>query len=151
MSSAQFLTDRSNLSQSQIAFSRYEELQMNRRESILMPQNNGLDSDLLFQQSVYNYDYHDDSHYNSYLVNDKSHGYGHNSHNSYGYNNYSYDCCPLVVDNLTFIAIMSFLALATYFLNGIIATSNLMMAGKKKRSSDGLLIDIIREGKSIAQ
>ena len=60
-------------------------------------------------------------------------GYGHSS-GGYSHGGYFDDCCPLVVDNLTFTALMSFLALATYFLQTLI-TMNLMMAGRKKRRS----------------
>ena len=67
-------------------------------------------------------------------------GYGHSSggygHSSGGYSHGGYfdDCCPPVVDPLTFTALMSFLALATYFLR-IRITMDLMMAGRKKRRS----------------
>jgi len=43
------------------------------------------------------------------------------------------DCCPLVVDPLTFIALLSFLAAAVYLLNEQIAMSMLMMPGKKRK------------------
>ena len=40
-------------------------------------------------------------------------------------------CCPLVVDYLTFVSLMAFIGLATYFFNEFIAMS--MLAKKKKR------------------
>ena len=43
------------------------------------------------------------------------------------------DCCPLVVDPLTFAALTGFIGLATYFLERYIAMSMLMMARKKRR------------------
>ena len=67
------------------------------------------------------------------------------------------DCCPLVVDPLTFAAITGFIFLATYFLERYIAMSMLMMARKKRRKralnlqsniivNEGL--DIVNEGKT---
>ena len=41
------------------------------------------------------------------------------------------ECCPLVVDYLTFISLLTFIGLATYFFNEFIAMS--MLAKKKKR------------------
>ena len=41
------------------------------------------------------------------------------------------ECCPLVVDYLTFISLLAFIGLATYFFNEFIAMS--MLAKKKKR------------------
>ena len=41
------------------------------------------------------------------------------------------ECCPLVVDSLTFISLLAFIGLATYFFNEFIAMS--MLAKKKKR------------------
>ena len=44
------------------------------------------------------------------------------------------DCCPLFVDPLTFISIVAFIGLATYFLQEFIAMSMLMMARQKRRN-----------------
>ena len=67
-------------------------------------------------------DYHDVG-YSSY----------HNDHGAYsGGGGYGHsDCCPLVVDPLTYIALLSFLAIATYFLQQLIIMS---MLSRKKRS-----------------
>ena len=56
-------------------------------------------------------------------------------HSSGGYSHGGYfdDCCPPVVDNLTFIALMSFLALGTYFLR-IRITMDLGRRKKRRRS-----------------
>ena len=43
------------------------------------------------------------------------------------------DCCPLVVDPLTYAALIGFIGLATYFFREFIAMSMLMMARKKRR------------------
>ena len=60
---------------------------------------------------------------------------GSSSHGSYsGYGSSSHDCCPLVVDPLTLLALGAFLAAAVYLLNELIAMSMLMMARKRKRS-----------------
>ena len=40
-------------------------------------------------------------------------------------------CCPLVIDYLTFISLLAFIGLATYFFNEFIAMS--MLAKKKRR------------------
>ena len=56
----------------------------------------------------------------------------HNSHYG-GYGTYYHDCCPLVIDPKTFLALMSFIALATYFLQQRIINSNLMMPGKRRK------------------
>ena len=66
------------------------------------------------------------------------------------------DCCPLVVDPLTFAALTGFIGLATYFLERYIAMSMLMMARKKRRkralnlNEDTIVhetLDIFSEGK----
>ena len=45
--------------------------------------------------------------------------------------------CPPVIDPLTYIAFLGFIALATYFLNQFIAMSMIEMAsGRKKRESN---------------
>ena len=46
------------------------------------------------------------------------------------------DCCPLVVDPLTYASLLGFIALATYFLNVLIAMSMLMMRRKRRRKRD---------------
>ena len=61
-------------------------------------------------------------------------GYGHSSHGSYGHSGYG-DCCPPVVDPLTYIALLSFLAAAIYFLQQQIEMSMLMMPGKRRKRS----------------
>lgn len=62
---------------------------------------------------------------------------GSSSHGSYsGYGSSSHDCCPLVVDPLTLLALGAFLAAAVYLLNELIAMSMLMMARKRKRSAN---------------
>ena len=43
-------------------------------------------------------------------------------------------CCPLVVDPLTFIALLSFISLAVFFLNIEITMSNLMAKRRKRRN-----------------
>ena len=87
-----------------------------------------------------------------------SSGYGHSSHSGYGhsssgYGGYSHggyshgydDCCPLVFDPLTYVALMSFIALATYFL-WVAVTMNIMMRKRKKRSeSDQIFEEILDE------
>mgnify|MGYP001409471230 CR=1 FL=1 len=65
------------------------------------------------------------------------------------------DCCPLVVDPLTYAALIGFIGLATYFFREFIAMSMLMMARKKRRKRALNLdedifnetIDIFSEGK----
>ena len=59
-------------------------------------------------------------------------GYGdHGSYSSGGG-----DCCPLVVDPLTYAALIGFIGLATYFFREFIAMSMLMMARKRRRKRD---------------
>ena len=56
------------------------------------------------------------------------------------------DCCPQVVDPLTYAAIIGFIGLATYFFNELIAMSMLMMARKKRRKRElNLHSDILNE------
>ena len=58
------------------------------------------------------------------------------------------DCCPLVVDTLTYISLIAFIGLATYFLNEFIAMS--MLAKKRKRRKKrNVVIDsqLFHEGK----
>ena len=56
------------------------------------------------------------------------------------------DCCPLVVDTLTYISLIAFIGLATYFLNEFIAMS---MLAKRRRKRRNVVINsqIIHEGK----
>ena len=56
------------------------------------------------------------------------------------------DCCPPVIDPLTYAALLGFLALATYFFERLIAMSMLMMA-KRKRRDVVINSQIIHEGK----
>ncbi len=73
------------------------------------------------------------------LLSSSSSGYGYYDHNDYypetyhgGY--YYYDqCCPLVVDPLVYIALLSGIGLATYLLRELIPNSALMMARRRKR------------------
>ena len=56
------------------------------------------------------------------------------------------DCCPLVVDPLTYAALIGFIGLATYFFREFIAMSMLMMARKKRRKRElNLHSDILNE------
>ena len=89
-----------------------------------------------------------------------SSGYGHSSYND-GYHGYHSDhygsfsghgsgCCPLVVDPLSYAALVGGIALATYFFQIQIMNSMLMMARKKRRKRALNLnetIDIFNEGK----
>ena len=72
-----------------------------------------------------------------------------NGHGSYGHGSYgghgSYDCCPLVVDPLTWIALLAFLAAGTYFLE--VAVQMSMLGRRRKRS----LSDYLLEGKHCQQ
>ena len=71
-------------------------------------------------------------HHSGYGSGHSSGGYGHSS-GGYSHGGYFDDCCPPVVDNLTFIALMSFLALGTYFLR-IRITMDLGRRKKRRRS-----------------
>ena len=81
-------------------------------------------------------------------------GSGYGNHGSFSGG--GMDCCPLVVDPLTFAALTGFIGLATYFLERYIAMSMLMMARKKRRkralnlNEDTIVnetLDIFSEGK----
>ena len=61
-------------------------------------------------------------------------GYGHHETHHSSYSHGYHDCCPLVVDPLTYAAILGFLAAATYLLQTVIAMSALAGGGRKKRS-----------------
>ena len=63
-------------------------------------------------------------------------GYGDYSNTGSYSSGYGSDCCPLVVDPLTFISLLSFVALATYFLQQQIEMSMLMMARRKRETFD---------------
>ena len=56
-------------------------------------------------------------------------GYDHSSYGGGGYVDYK-ECCPLVVDNLTFVSLIGFIILATYFLRQAIL---LNIMGRRKR------------------
>ena len=73
-------------------------------------------------------------------------GYGH--HESYGHESHGYghyDCCPLVVDPLTYLAILGFLAAATYLLETVVQMS--MLGRRRKRSLDQTIKEVFFEGK----
>ena len=60
-------------------------------------------------------------------------GYGgghHGSYSSFG------DCCPLVVDPLTYFALLGFLGAAVYFFQVLIEMSMLMMRRKRRRKRE---------------
>ena len=61
-------------------------------------------------------------------------GSGYGDHGSYSSG--GGDCCPLVVDPLTYAALIGFIGLATYFFREFIAMSMLMMARKRRRKRD---------------
>lgn len=72
------------------------------------------------------------------IIEDKSlHSYG-GHHGGHGGHSFYDDCCPLVIDAKTFVALISFIGLATYFLQQRIGQANLVMPGRKKRSFDFL-------------
>ena len=88
-----------------------------------------------FGHSGYSSDHHSgygSGHSSGYGSGHSSGGYGHSS-GGYSHGGYFDDCCPPVVDNLTFIALMSFLALGTYFLR-IRITMDLGRRKKRRRS-----------------
>ena len=67
-------------------------------------------------------------------------GYG-GDHSGYGgghYGSYSSfgDCCPLVVDPLTYFALLGFLGAAIYFFQVLIEMSMLMMRRKRRRKRE---------------
>ena len=58
------------------------------------------------------------------------------NHDVYYHGSYSGgDCCPLVVDPKTLLALKAFIGLATYFLRERITMSNLMMAKRRRKRS----------------
>lgn len=76
-------------------------------------------------------------------------GYG--GHSGHGGGGYKLQCCPLVVDPLTFTALLGAIAAGTFFLNMLI-TMNIMMRRRRKRNQeqphllDSLLEDVIHSG-----
>ena len=85
-----------------------------------------------------------------------SSGYGHSSYNDgyhadhsdhYGsFSGHGSGCCPLVVDPLSYAALIGGIALATYFFQIQITNSMLMMARKKRRKrAFNLNEDIVNE------
>ena len=71
-------------------------------------------------------------------------------HVSYSHGGYGCDYCPLVVDPLSFAALTGFIAFATYFFQVQIEMSMLMMAKRKRRSTDFLDL-ILNQGKQFSQ
>ena len=67
-------------------------------------------------------------------------GFGHHGSYSSGHG----DCCPLVIDPLTYAALLGFLAAAVYFFNVLIEMSMLMMRRRrrKKREFDSHSIEV---------
>ena len=66
-------------------------------------------------------------------------GYGKSDYGSYGsydvygaHSGHGHDCCPLVVDPLTWFALLAFIAAAAYFLE--VAVQMSMLGRRKKRS-----------------
>ena len=64
----------------------------------------------------------------------KSHHSGYGDH--YGAYSGGGDCCPLVVDPLTYAALLGFLAAAVYFFQVLIEMSMLMMRRKRRRKRE---------------
>ena len=79
---------------------------------------------------------HSDNDYSLKTFIGGSGGYGTDHHGSFSSG--GGDCCPLVVDPLTYAALLAFLALATYFFNVLIAMS-MLMKKRKKRDVDILV------------
>ena len=68
---------------------------------------------------------------------DRSDHYGHSGGGSYGHSGgygHKLQCCPLVVDPLTFTALLGAIVAGTAFLN-VLITMNIMAAGRRKRSA----------------
>ena len=85
--------------------------------------------------------------YGSYSGYGGSGGGGHSSYGSHS-SGYGSDCCPPVVDPLTWLALLGFIAAATYLLNEVIAMSMLMMARKRrKRNFEGDWPEVVRKGR----
>ena len=80
----------------------------------------------------------------------KSHHSGYGDH--YGAYSGGGDCCPLVVDPLTYSALLAFLAAAVYFFQVLIEMSMLAKKRRKRRSidePDNVFYDVFDEGKKI--
>ena len=92
--------------------------------------------DLVAGQSDSHFDYHSGSGYGGSYGGYSDPGYSHSGSYSSGYGD---DCCPLVVDPLTYSALLGFLALATYFFERLIAMSMLMK--KRRRREINILVD----------
>ena len=71
----------------------------------------------------------------SSLPSENFYGDGYGTLGAYSGSGYGNDCCPLVVDPLTYIALLTFIAAATYFFQQLIAMS---MLARRKRSLQGL-------------
>ena len=69
-----------------------------------------------------------------------SSGYGHSGHGDYGHYEVIH-CCPLTIDPITWISLLSFIALGTYLLR---ETVDMSMLGRRKKRS---LSEIFIEGK----
>ena len=73
---------------------------------------------------------------------------GHSGHSGSYSGGHGDDCCPLVVDPLTVLALLSFLAAATFLLNQAISMSNLMVRRKREnRITKSQLSEILHFGK----
>ena len=99
--------------------------------------------------SSYNDGYHSEhSGYSDHDGNNDRLGYGYGDHHGAFSGS---GCCPGVVDPLTMLALVGFIALATYFFEIQIRNSMLMMARKKRRKRELNLqaetLDIFNEGK----
>ena len=70
----------------------------------------------------------------------------HSSYGAYSSSGSGSECCPLVVDPLTYLALLAFLAAAVYLLNELIAMSMLMMVRKKRHAIENQREVILMEG-----
>ena len=59
-------------------------------------------------------------------------------------------CCPLVIDYLTFISLLAFIGLATYFFNEFIAMSMLAKKKKRRRRNVNIHSIVFAEGNFLA-
>ena len=72
--------------------------------------------------------------------------YGSAGHHRIGYAGGGHsDCCGVVIDTYTFLALMSFIFLATYFL-WVAITMNIMGRKRRKRSTSDHLFDVYWAG-----
>ena len=83
-------------------------------------------------------------HYGGYY---NEHHHHNDGYGGYGHHGGYHDCCPLVVNPLTYIALLSFLAAAVYLLREQIFMSNLMMAKRRKRRDLMHFDEIITSGR----